>query len=62
MVEQALDRLSERGLVEPRRSNAATARNLIVALCAEQQTSPIVSTGTLDSWAVIVSRCCCEQM
>lgn len=48
MVEQALDQLSKRQIVrldEERR--AAMVSNLLVVLCSEQGTQPVVNTGTL---------------
>jgi regulator of protease activity HflC (stomatin/prohibitin superfamily) len=50
MVEQALERLSERGIVElDEERKAAMASNLMVVLCGDQPASPIVNTGTLYS-------------
>jgi regulator of protease activity HflC (stomatin/prohibitin superfamily) len=50
MVEQALDRLSERGIVElDEERKAAMASNPMVVLCGDQPASPIVNTGTLYS-------------
>jgi regulator of protease activity HflC (stomatin/prohibitin superfamily) len=50
MVEQALDRLGERGIVElDEERKAAMASNLMVVLCGDQPASPIVNTGTLYS-------------
>jgi len=48
MVEAALDRLSADGVVEldPERK-AAMVSNMMVVLCSEQATQPIVNTGTL---------------
>jgi regulator of protease activity HflC (stomatin/prohibitin superfamily) len=48
MVEQALDQLSQKQIVrldEERR--AAMVSNLLVVLCSEQATQPVVNTGTL---------------
>lgn len=48
MVEQALDQLSQRQIIrldEERR--AAMVSNLLVVLCSEQGTQPVVNTGTL---------------
>jgi len=48
MVELALARLSERGIVElDEERKAAMASNLMVVLCSDQPASPIVNTGTL---------------
>jgi hypothetical protein len=50
MVELALARLSERGIVElDEDRKAAMASNLMVVLCSDQPASPIVNTGTLYS-------------
>jgi len=48
MVEAALDRLSADGVVEldPERK-AAMVSNMMVVLCSDQATQPIVNTGTL---------------
>lgn len=48
MVESALNQLSERGIVsldDERR--AAMVSNLLVVLCADRETQPVVNTGTL---------------
>jgi regulator of protease activity HflC (stomatin/prohibitin superfamily) len=48
MVEMALNGLSERGIVhldDERR--AAMVSNLLVVLCAESETQPVINTGTL---------------
>lgn len=43
MVEQALERLSERGIVDlDEERKAAVASNLMVVLCGDQPVSPIV--------------------
>jgi regulator of protease activity HflC (stomatin/prohibitin superfamily) len=48
MVEMALGRLDERGIVElDEERKAAMVSNLMVVLCAEQPASPVVNTGTL---------------
>jgi regulator of protease activity HflC (stomatin/prohibitin superfamily) len=48
MVEMALARLAERGIVElDEERKAAMVSNLMVVLCAEQPASPVVNTGTL---------------
>ncbi len=50
MVEMALERLSERGIVElDEERKAAMASNLMVVLCGDQPASPIVNTGSLYS-------------
>jgi regulator of protease activity HflC (stomatin/prohibitin superfamily) len=48
MVEMALDRLNERGIVElDEERKAAMVSNLMVLLCGDQPASPVVNTGTL---------------
>jgi regulator of protease activity HflC (stomatin/prohibitin superfamily) len=48
MVEMALDRLNERGIVElDEERKAAMVSNLMVVLCGDQPPSPVVNTGTL---------------
>jgi regulator of protease activity HflC (stomatin/prohibitin superfamily) len=48
MVESALSRLAVDGLVELDEERKATmASNLLVVLCSEQATQPVVNTGTL---------------
>jgi regulator of protease activity HflC (stomatin/prohibitin superfamily) len=50
MVELALDRLQERGIVKlDEERKAAMVSNLMVVLCSDQPASPIVNTGTLYS-------------
>ncbi len=50
MVEMALARLSERGIVDlDEERKAAMVSNLMVVLCGDQPASPIVNTGTLYS-------------
>jgi hypothetical protein len=50
MVELALARLSERGIVDlDEERKAAMVSNLMVVLCGDQPASPIVNTGTLYS-------------
>jgi regulator of protease activity HflC (stomatin/prohibitin superfamily) len=50
MVELALDRLSERGIVElDEERKAAMVSNLMVVLCGDQPASPVINTGTLYS-------------
>ena len=48
MVESALDRLAADGVVDldPERK-AAMVSNMLVVLCSEHPTQPIVNTGTL---------------
>jgi hypothetical protein len=48
MVEMALDSLSEKGVVElDDERRAAMVSNLMVVLCSERDTQPVVNTGTL---------------
>ena len=48
MVELALERLQERGIVDlDEERKAAMVSNLMVVLCSDQPASPIVNTGTL---------------
>ena len=48
MVRLALERLSEEGVVElDEEHKAAMVSNLLVVLCSEQATQPVVNTGTL---------------
>jgi regulator of protease activity HflC (stomatin/prohibitin superfamily) len=48
MVDLALSRLAERGIVElDEERKAAMVSNLMVVLCGDQPPSPIVNTGTL---------------
>jgi regulator of protease activity HflC (stomatin/prohibitin superfamily) len=48
MVELALARLKERGIVElDEERKAAMVSNLLVVLCGDQPASPVVNTGTL---------------
>jgi SPFH domain / Band 7 family len=50
MVELALDRLSERGIVDlDEERKAAMVSNLMVVLCGDQPASPVLNTGTLYS-------------
>jgi regulator of protease activity HflC (stomatin/prohibitin superfamily) len=50
MVDMALARLDERGIVElDEERKAAMVSNLMVVLCGDQPPSPIVNTGTLYS-------------
>jgi regulator of protease activity HflC (stomatin/prohibitin superfamily) len=48
MVEMALDQLSQRGVVElDEERKAAMVSNLLVVLCGERGTQPVLNTGTL---------------
>jgi regulator of protease activity HflC (stomatin/prohibitin superfamily) len=48
MVDMALDMLSRKNIVKlDEERKAAMVSNLLVVLCAEQQTQPVVNTGTL---------------
>ena len=48
MVEMALDELSKRSVVElDEERKAAMVSNLLVVLCSEHSTQPVVNTGTL---------------
>ena len=48
MVELALDRLNERDIVElDEERKAAMVSNLLVVLCSDSRTTPVVNTGTL---------------
>ncbi len=48
MVEMALARLSEKGIVElDEERKAAMVSNLLVVLCGERNVSPVVNAGTL---------------
>jgi regulator of protease activity HflC (stomatin/prohibitin superfamily) len=48
MVEMALDQLSRRGVVDlDEERKAAMVSNLLVVLCGERGTQPVVNTGTL---------------
>ena len=48
MVESALKGLSERGIVElDDERKAAMVSNLLVVLCSDKETQPIINTGTL---------------
>ena len=50
MVEMALSRLKEHGIVElDEERKAAMVSNLLVVLCGDQPASPVVNTGTLYS-------------
>ena len=48
MVEMALDELSKRGIVElDTERKAAMVSNLLVVLCSDRHTQPVVNTGSL---------------
>ncbi len=48
MVDLALSRLDEHGIVElDEERKAAMVSNLLVVLCGDQPASPVVNTGTL---------------
>jgi len=48
MVELALNRLNERGIVDlDEERKAAMVSNLMVVLCSDQPAAPVVNTGTL---------------
>jgi regulator of protease activity HflC (stomatin/prohibitin superfamily) len=48
MVEQALKQLSERSVVElDEERKAAMVSNLLVVLCSDSETKPVINTGTL---------------
>jgi regulator of protease activity HflC (stomatin/prohibitin superfamily) len=48
MVEMALDQLKEKSVVElDEERKAAMVSNLLVVLCGEETTKPVVNTGSL---------------
>ena len=48
MVEMALDQLSQRKVIElDEERRASMVSNLLVVLCSERSTQPVVNTGTL---------------
>ena len=48
MVELALQKLNDRGIVElDEERKAAMVSNLLVVLCGDQPASPVVNTGSL---------------
>jgi hypothetical protein len=48
MVEMALQELSKRELIDlDNEKRAAMASNLMVVLCSDRSTQPVVNTGTL---------------
>ena len=50
MVEMALDMLSERQVVElDAERRAAMVSNLLVVLCSDRHTQPVINTGTLHN-------------
>jgi regulator of protease activity HflC (stomatin/prohibitin superfamily) len=50
MVEMALDKLSERNIVElDEERKAAMVSNLLVVLCSDRAVTPVVNTGTLHT-------------
>ena len=51
MVHMALEQLAEKGVVQlDEERKAAMVSNLLVVLCGERGTQPIVNTGTLYSY------------
>jgi hypothetical protein len=50
MVEDALKKLSDDGIVEfDDDKKAAMASNLMVVLCGDKEATPVINTGTLNS-------------
>jgi len=50
MVEHALDELGKQGIVElDEERKAAMVSNLLVVLCSDRHTQPVVNTGTLHN-------------
>ncbi|MCX8130291.1 MAG: SPFH domain-containing protein [Clostridia bacterium] len=50
MVQMALDKLNENGIVElDEERKAAMVSNLMVVLCGERSTQPVINTGTLHN-------------
>jgi hypothetical protein len=48
MVEMALEELSKKNVVElDEERKAAMVSNLLVVLCSDHETQPVVNTGTL---------------
>jgi len=48
MVDMALARLSERGIVHlDEERKAAMVSNLLVVLCSDRHAQPVINTGTL---------------
>jgi hypothetical protein len=48
MVDMALAKLNERGIVRlDEERKAAMVSNLLVVLCSDRHTQPVVNTGTL---------------
>ena len=61
MVQMALDMLSQRGIVQlDDERKAAMVSNLLVVLCGERGTQPIVNAGTItsDLWLIGNPFCC----
>jgi len=49
MVEMAIEKLSEHEIVDlDEERKAAMVSNLMVVLCSDKDTTPIVNTGTLN--------------
>ena len=67
MVEMALDLLSKRDVVTlDNDRKAAMVSNLLVVLCGDRNTQPVVNTGTIskavdDSWPT-ANRFCCASI
>lgn len=52
MVEMALDHLSKGRIIEmDEQRKAAMVSNLLVVLCSDRHTQPVVNTGTAHPWA-----------
>lgn len=50
MVQMALDMLSEKGILEmDEERKASMVSNLLVVLCSDRHTQPVVNTGTLHN-------------
>jgi len=50
MVRMALDKLNEDGIVDlDEERKAAMVSNLLVVLCGERSTQPVINTGTLHN-------------
>jgi hypothetical protein len=47
MVEHALEMLAERGVIELDAERKAAISNLLVVLCSDRHTQPVVNTGSL---------------
>ena len=49
MVEMAIAELSKKGVVDlDEERKAAMVSNLMVVLCSDKETTPVVNTGTLN--------------